>query len=419
MSSVMIPKHLPKRLTISFPIWGLFDTNEGGEYHDFDKMVREHVERGFNCIRLESGAGLAHDLNGIPRGPIHIHAPFGIYSDLRQTFCFGGDGECDVLKRLTDLCRACKKYGVFLILSSWYCLHTYWYADERINDEIFSTPPEDMFMTFARFLHYILAHLEKEGLDDRIAFAEIFNEVPAIPAFLADRHGRDLSHVDFEAKHNEALAWIRNMHPQMLFAVDSDNLSDEEIEKIPSNLQIFNGHNYFLWGVYRDTLEPGSPQVPPFFRCDISAADVRLQRGGLARIPKQSEGWYDRAAGTANLNSAALSALERHLSERLEDNWEIYVQQLEAFCEGCRKVIADNPGIRLVCGEGVTYCASPLLHWEEKSERLWQLVGLAMDQYKALNFWGTVVKTCSGPEDPSWYLCKDRIRELNIRFLED
>ena len=29
-----IPAHLPKRLTISFPIWGLYDTEHGGAYRD-------------------------------------------------------------------------------------------------------------------------------------------------------------------------------------------------------------------------------------------------------------------------------------------------------------------------------------------------------------------------------------------------
>jgi len=50
----LIPAHLPKRLTISFPIWGLMHTYEDSVYADLDQFVREHVERSFNCIRLES-----------------------------------------------------------------------------------------------------------------------------------------------------------------------------------------------------------------------------------------------------------------------------------------------------------------------------------------------------------------------------
>ena len=34
-----IPSHLPKRLTIAFTTWSLFDTSDKGKYHDLDQMV--------------------------------------------------------------------------------------------------------------------------------------------------------------------------------------------------------------------------------------------------------------------------------------------------------------------------------------------------------------------------------------------
>ena len=49
---------LPERLTISFPLWLIYGTKgENSPYYDIDKTMREHVERGFNCIRIDSGAG--------------------------------------------------------------------------------------------------------------------------------------------------------------------------------------------------------------------------------------------------------------------------------------------------------------------------------------------------------------------------
>jgi len=117
MNAQNIPLHLPKRLTISFVIWGLFDTGSG-PYSDIDRMVSEHVERGFNCIRLEDGAGLTHDIDGNRRGPVFLHTPFGPYQISRQSsFTFGNEGSVDLMERLIALCRACQKYGVYLILS--------------------------------------------------------------------------------------------------------------------------------------------------------------------------------------------------------------------------------------------------------------------------------------------------------------
>lgn len=64
-------------------------------------MVREHVARGFNCIRLDDGAGLMHDFDGNPRGPIRMGNAFGPYDDLlRQFGAIGGEGLCDPLERL-------------------------------------------------------------------------------------------------------------------------------------------------------------------------------------------------------------------------------------------------------------------------------------------------------------------------------
>lgn len=413
-----IPKHLPKRLTISFPIWGLFDTHNG-DYHDLDLFVKGHKERGFNCIRLEGGAGLTHDLNGNLRGPIKIVAPYGKYSTNRQAFVFGGEGDCDVMARLITLCEACQKYDVYLILSSWYFLHTYWYMENSINEELMAAAPEDLFMQFARLLHYTLAELEKRGLTDRIAMAEIFNEVPAVPGFIGELKNVDVSAIDFTAKHAEALHWLRQQHPDLIFAVDSDNLSDEEIAKIPDTLQAFNGHNYFLWGVYGGTLENGEPARDDFFLGQHTYEEMVNSREGLLPLPPSSAGWYDRMAKCNDLDLTKIPELEEHLTARLAEHRDQFLERLDAFCKGYKKVMARFPGIPLVCGEGVTYCSVKELLWEEKSDEYWEIVKIAMMKYKELGLWGTVVKTCCGPEDPCWELCKDRLRELNEMFLAE
>lgn len=413
-----IPPHLPKRLTIAFPIWGLFDVGSGA-YHDPDRFVREHKKRGFNCIRLEGGAGLTHDLRGNRRGPVFIHAPFGRLSTVRQQFCFGGEGPCDVLARLIALCEACRKYGVYLILSSWYYLHTFWYLDNDLNRELLSVPAEDTFMSFARLLHYVLLELEERGLSDRIALAEIFNEVPSIPVLLGGLKGEDVGGIDFPAKHAEALSWLRERHPEILFAVDSDNLTDGEIARIPPTLQAFNGHNYFLWGVYGGTLEEGEPERNDLFPGSFTRRDVAEARGELLPLQPANFGWYDRIARCLDLDLSRLPALEEHLTERLSARRGEYLARLDAFCDGLRKVMERFPGIPVVCGEGVDYCSSQELLWEEKSEEYWELVKIAMTKYKELGLWGALIKTCCGPEDPSWTFCKDRLCELNEAFLAD
>jgi len=53
-----------ERLAISFWIWALWDTGTKGAFNDLELRMTELVERGFNCIRIEGGAGLTHDADG-------------------------------------------------------------------------------------------------------------------------------------------------------------------------------------------------------------------------------------------------------------------------------------------------------------------------------------------------------------------
>lgn len=411
-----IPVHLPRRLTISFPTWALFDTGSGA-YHDLDKFIREHKDRGFNCIRIESGAGLLHDLHGNPRGPIFLHAPFGDKSACRMISCFGEEGYCDLKARLVALCEACRKYDVYIILSSWYFLHTYWYVDNQINEELLSVPAEDMFMAFARLLHYVLAEVEALGYSDRIALAEIFNEVGAVPLYIGELKHQDVRHIDFTQKHAEALSWLRQQHPDLLFAVDNDSVSEEAIAATPATLQAFNGHNYFLWGIYGGTLEQGEPEQNDFFLGRYTAKDVSTARGNLLPLASSCEPWYQRTARCCDLDPAKIPELKAYLDKRLSARRQEYLDRLDAFCAGFQKIMERFPGIPVVCGEGVTYCSSKELLWEETSDEYWDIVKIAMTKYKEIGLWGTLVKTCSGPEDPSWELCKDRVKELNELFL--
>ncbi len=410
-----IPAHLPKRLTISFPIWGLEDTAPAGAYHDLDKMVREHVERGFNCIRLESGAGLTHDLNGNRLPPTHLFAPFGPYSDNRQMFVIGGEGKCDFMKRLIGLCTACKKYDVYLILSSWYFLHTYWFLDAETNARLFAIPAEERFMAFAKFLHYILLELKERGLADCIAAAEIFNEMGDLP-YLWERAGEDKAKVlhFFREKHEEALDFLRSEHPDILFACD-DLPRPDRAHLFPRNMQAFNGHNYFLWSVYNGALEGG--QRGDFFRGEVTAQDVMDICAD--RRKNYSADWNVRLQYCHDVDPLKIPAMEEYLENRLEEKWDEYVEALEKSCEGYQRIMDQFPGIPVLCGEGVTYCSSKRVLWEEKSDRFWAMVEKAMRRYKEIGLWGTVVKTCCGPEDPCWHLCKDRLRALNEAFLRE
>ena len=409
-----IPVHLPKKLTISFPIWGLYDTGNG-TYHDIDKMMREHVERGFNCMRIDDGAGLMHDINGNPRGPVYFGRGFGEFDlKMRQSAASGDPGFCDTRKRLIEIFRSAKKHGMYIILSSWYYLHTYWYVDSALATELEAIKPHDRFLAFAKFLHYILLELEKEGLDSQIAFAEIFNEADGLCFIDGYGHKNKISSEEiarFREDHERAIEWIKERHPHILFAFDSYSYYADH-DQIPKNLEVYNFHNYFMWSVYHTSVERdntllATPPIP------MEAVRASTKPGFPA-----AEDWYQRVWFYNNIsdferaNAQANAYLEEHKDEILKKLKET-VDHVRSNLDSALS------GLPTVSGEGVSYSGSYHMIFEEYSETFWSIVSEMMKLYRSLGLWGTVVRTCCGPEDPVWYSHPEKLVEMNRIFTED
>jgi hypothetical protein len=155
----------------------LWDTGPNRIVNDFEVRVAEAVERGFNCFRIEGGAGITHDAEGRPRGELEFYPVLPGHDLLTRGQQHMTGGRVDLLKRLIELCTVAKRYNVKLILSSWYYLHTFWFTDKNVTAELLGLPLEKRFMVFARGLDRILEVLKQRGLADTIATAEIFNEV--------------------------------------------------------------------------------------------------------------------------------------------------------------------------------------------------------------------------------------------------
>ena len=406
---------LPKRLAISFPIWGLYDIDGKGFYADTDKMMREHKERGFNCIRLDDGAGIMHDLFGNPRGPVRMGAAFGEYDKiLRQFDVIGGEGYCDPLERLVEIASSAKKHGMYLILSSWYYLHTYWFChDKELNDSLFSIPHEEKFMAFAKFLHYIIEELKKRDLSDVIAFAEIFNEADGLyftTDYAPEKHSDEECSLIRE-RHEQAIAWLKEKHPDILFGYDSFSVS-VDLRQIPRNIDVLNFHSYYMWSIYSSVEEISS---------DCFTDGVTLEEVAAARPFRRDEifesDWYGRILRYSGLRKNMLSTLEMRLEENLTVNYEKYRNKAYTFMKTLDRFREDFPTIPVVCGEGVTYVPSKELLWEEHSEKYWELVEDVVMRYREKGMWGPVVRTCLGPEDPAWNSIPDKILRINRAFL--
>jgi len=353
-----------EKLTISFWIWGLFDTCENGIYHDCEARIRELKERGFNCIRLEDGAGLYCKPDGTKRGQVLLSPPFGKYSRLvRQSDILHGASLFDIRARLLEMFRAADRQDVSIILSSWYFLHTNWFFSDEVNHAIFSLSTEQKMRYFADELDYILTLLRENGLIHRVAFAELFNEFDGLP--FAGEYRNDLDPVSamaLRAIHESCLARLKARHPDVLFAVDVADVRMQE-ELYPRNADVLNFHCYYMWPIYyafdhglvQDTLtEPEIPEIVAQYLLPegerVSVADVKAAvPGGL----RTGIGWGRRVSLYNSMNPAAFPALEAVLSEELsaqqEQYWAVLEESVQKAKELQRRIL---PKARLVMGEG-------------------------------------------------------------------
>ena len=410
-------KKFPKRLTISFPLFMIYATpGENSPFYDIDRLMLETKERGFNTIRIDSGIGFNHDLDGKLRGKFYRADTFGDYEALpRQFKIFGEPGYVDTFARLCETLEAAKRHGIYVILSQWYYLHSYWFHQKGcpICEEMFKIPVEERIDVFGRLWHYLLSELEVRGLCDNILFCELFNEINAHPYFCGDPvkfNGYKATDDEcryFRSRHEAALEMLGREHPEIPFAYDTEGHRDAL--NMPQNAQVYNFHSYFMWGIY-DTVYKAHPE---YFGGGITASDVAASREG--RIPAV-DSWNEMIAKHYDLKKSVFPELYEELERTLAENFDSYASKMEQNLNTALSFAGERP---VICGEGVSYICSKELLWEENSPLYFGLVKLMLKKYKEAGVWGTVLRTCCAPDDPSWKLIPEKILELNRYFLEN
>jgi len=417
------------RLAISFWIWALWDTGTNGFFNDLELRMTELVERGFNCIRIESGAGITHDADGRRRGELEFLPSVPGHGHFTRQMEHMTGGRVDLLKRLIELCSIARRHNVKVILSSWYYLHTFWFTDRDVTAELLGLPLEERFLYFAKGLDRILVELKEHGMADTIASAEIFNEVDGmdfVGGYGAEKTSVDVLH-KFRALHEEALEFLKERHPGIQFALDTYT-PWADTDFAPRNAQIWTFHSYYLWGVYGvfegDLLKPDADlsdqevlaPIRRFLRRDLVPFQAILD--SRANRPPILDGWYRRIWLYGNLDPNAMPELERMLQENLAKNIDQYKQQAQEAAEQAVRLRDEHfPGIPLVLGEGASYCADCRLRWEERSDAYWEVVEHAARTYRENGFLGAVVRTNAGPEDPVWHEYPERLKRVNAVFM--
>ena len=404
-----------EKMTISFWIWGMLD--DGGIYHDLDTRMNELKERGFNTIRTESLAGLLSKPDSSQRGKVHIRRPFGKYGRrVRQMDILRHDIYVNAAENIVRFFSAAKRNGVKVIISSWYFLHTNWFLDEDLNDEIYSLPTEEKFRYFKDEYSKILTLLEENNLTEPLAFYELFNEFTGIYF----THEKDIDII--RKYHEKSIAELKKLHPWAKAAYDIGATPDE---LIPRNVDFLNYHLYHLWFAYRPFEQDmviaaeGDPEyndITKSFTYEkiISVNDVEKARGGRIR---SAIDWERRVALYDSIDPKKIPLLEQSLEENLQN---VHADCFDAFEKEVYGIVKQRdrtvPKAKLIMGEGMTYCCANDLLFEEHSNLYWSITKKQAKLLRSAGFVGSVVRTTSGPEDPSWNRRKDEYIEANKIF---
>ena len=269
---------------------------------------------------------------------VQLRRPFGNFSPMiRQMDYIAQDGEFDVRARLLDFFRAADRYGVKVILSSWYYLHTNWYFDEEINRPLFDLSTEEKIAYFGDELDRILTFLREHGLLHCVAFAEIFNEFDGLP-FAGEYDPTALSEEEAEAlrlMHEKAIDKLKAHHPDVLFAYDSA-VADMREDLIPRNIDVLNFHNYYLWNVYQ-AFEKGTiinassePDIPEetaqYLKMELSTAEVAAE---AEQVIRTGVGWIRRVRLYADIDPDKMDDLEMLLEKEIADKYDVFLEKLK------------------------------------------------------------------------------------------
>ena len=412
-----------EKLTICYNAWMIFSEND-----DYDSLVGEIAERGFNCIRIDDGAGLLWDKDGNVREDVLISSPFGKYTDFTTYHVIVKNKRLNILDRFLRICRAAKKYNVKIVPSSWFYLHTNWFCEENDIKHLFDLSAEEKITYFAEELSKILDVLRRENMIDIVAFAEIFNEFNGISFYGNKRELTSDEITELRLIHEREIDKLKKRHPDVLFAFDCWNPTPQE-EWIPRNIDVYNFHLYYAWDLYNSfekgicfgvtTLdEPDIPDETRYFLKDeiITVKEVVEEMGGNIRTgidwPRRISLW---ASVDWNKHEELNDLLEKGFAERVNNYKNHLYKRIDDMLMLHDKVV---PNSRIVMGEGTTYCASHILSFERDSKLFWEMLKEQMIYLKKKGLWGTVLTTTHAPGRSAAWECKDLYVEANKLFLD-
>lgn len=232
-------------------------TGAGEPFEDLRVAAEQAVERGYNTIRICAMPFLLFGA-GIDTDRLSLEPLGGDYGQGVRWYDVAGPTEIDPLAHLDHLFRVCQEYDLYVIVSSWEYQQSASFASTPAWwDSLRAIPVEERPEQLAQAHARLMDHLKANGLDDRVAYVELHNEVAT--GHLGDdlpgvgRYDRDEFRI-LSARLEGAIDTFKAQHPDVPVTWNFARVPVNVMNLLPRNMDVLAVHPY-VYGVLDDITE--------------------------------------------------------------------------------------------------------------------------------------------------------------------
>jgi hypothetical protein len=413
------------RLAISLWDFSWYTQAGPGEpFADIDAAFAQAAERGFNTVRICAAPFLLFSGRVAPQ-EWTVTGLGGQFGQRTRWYNVRGGYRLNLLSRLEDLLTAARRHGFFVIISSWeYQQSASLVASSVWHDALAAVPGHERALVMANSLIAMLNHLSNIGLDDRIAYVELHNEVdncallPRSPDDPPGHYARLRDSLD------AAVRLLRSAHPAVPITYSLGETWPLEFANLPDSGQVAHFHAYVygvLGALYQAVglghgTEPG-PSADSWPSEELKAM-LLPEAPALAQY-QPAEPWKLAATGIPDKLFYVHDWVD-------PDKWDLWLyehyqehrlamrQRLAEWIDAIA-ALATARRVPAVLGEGVVGYTPRLSAFEDDAVGK-DLAELVVDQCLRQGFWGMVLTSNAAPHHPMWHTQAAWMRRLNARI---